>query len=133
MWGRLQDFQRRFPQAMLDVVCHSYGSWLVWHAIRLSTRWTPILRIRRLILVASVLREDDPLEPVRDGRIAQVMNHYSRNDWVVLLAPPPFGRAGCHGFRHPSAAVTNVGDWRLGHTDYWTDARFLTTLLQELT
>lgn len=131
MERQLVHIQREFPKAALDIVAHSYGTWLVWHAIRRSYEHEHILRICRLLLVASVLRSDDPLLPVARQQVARLTNYWSSNDTVVLFAPPPFGRAGQEGLKG-QWTDDRGDDWHLDHTGYFDATRWRAHRLDRL-
>ena len=132
MLRKLQDYQRRYPRVPIDIVAHSFGTHIVYHALRLSLDRPPAVFIRKLILVGAVLKTAEPFGIVSGGLIQQVYIHWSHNDSVVLSAPPPFGHLGAHGSAITMPQIHNSKDWQLGHGGYWTSEVFFHTLIDQL-
>ncbi len=81
-------------------------------------------------MLGSVLRVDDPLDAMTQGRLGTLVNNWSSDDNVARLAPPPFGAAGCQRMTDPR--VVNSRDWGLGHSDYFLNEPCLNTLKEQL-
>jgi hypothetical protein len=89
-----------------DVVCHSFGTWLVGHALRdqlvnVTAGRQPDFRLGRVILTGSILRPDFEWQRLQAaGLVEDVLNHYGTKDRIVPLAhwtildSGPSGRRG---------------------------------------
>ena len=124
--------QQRYQGKPLDIVCHSYGTWLAWHSIRRSMLSIMPVQIHTLVMVGSVIHCDDPCEAVSEGYIKRIINCWSSNDEVVRFAPEPFGHAGSVGLQTKIETVKNSEDLRLGHGGYWEQPSFYQRVLNEL-
>lgn len=103
-----------------DVVAHSFGTWLLGHAL-LSE---PDLRVGRVILLGCPLRPDFDWSRLIDaGRVEAVLNHYGTADIWVRMAQrfiPCSGPAGRRGF--DQEAVHNVPAPGFGHSRFFDEA-----------
>lgn len=131
MERQLVRIQAQFPDAPLDIVSHSYGTWLTWHAIRRSFEHATPIRARKVLMLGSVVHHDGPFFPLVRGQIKRLVNFFSLNDTVVLFAPPPFGHAGQVGCV-PTAGIENVGDCGMKHNGYFDVPGVWARLLDEL-
>ena len=113
------------PGAEVDVVAHSYGTWIAHYAM---TKGKPTRRTsyNRMVYMGSIVHqnEDWTLVPVK-----QALNLYSPKDKVVKAAPG-FGESGEIGFDHADGErVTNLNLTPYSHGDYlapgraWDEAR----------
>jgi pimeloyl-ACP methyl ester carboxylesterase len=91
-----------------DVVAHSFGSWIVAHALQAE----PELRLGRLVLVGSILRPNWDWEtPLGRGQIQAVLNYCGDRDLPVKVTErgiPDSGPSGVHGFTSTDPRVVNV-------------------------
>jgi pimeloyl-ACP methyl ester carboxylesterase len=98
-----------------DVIAHSFGTWLIAHA--LDDRR---VRVGRLILLGSIVPPDFEWAPlVAGGRVGMVLNHGATNDFWVKVSQygiPDSGPGGRVGYPEP---VLNVAASGLGHSDYF--------------
>lgn len=112
-----------------DVIAHSFGTWLIAHALAADAR----LRIGRLILLGCIVRPDfDWQRLVRKGRIERILNHgASRDIWARVsdLAIPDSGPGGVRGFPPPVVNVTSSG---LRHSDYFLPTTRMTELFTNI-
>lgn len=95
-----------------DVVCHSFGTWLVGHALlqqlgKVNAGHEPDFRLGRVILTGSILRPDfDWASLQEEGLVEDVLNHYGTRDRIVPLAhwtivdSGPSGRRGFDSTQH---------------------------------
>lgn len=101
-----------------DIICHSFGNWLVGHALLRH----PDLQVGRIVLVASILRPDFDWEALRErGQVEAVLNHRAGRDWAVPLATyfiPDAGPSGRRGF-DPNVPVVDRVDASLGHSNFF--------------
>jgi len=99
-----------------DVIAHSFGTWLIAHALQHDKD----VRIGRLILLGSVVRPDfDWQSLIGAGQVEAVLNHgATRDEWVPLAQwfIPDAGAGGIHGFPSP---VTNIAAQGFRHSDYF--------------
>jgi pimeloyl-ACP methyl ester carboxylesterase len=81
-----------------DVIAHSFGTWIVAHALEAD----PSLRLGKLILVGSIVRPDWPWAAAFErGQILGVLNYCGdRDPWVRLAERfiPDSGPSGVIGF-----------------------------------
>ena len=97
----LVEIRTRYPNAPINVVAHSFGTYILAHALES----TPAFRIRRVLLVGSMLPEDFPWdEIVRRGQAQTVYSQSGASDVPVSLAATavsgfPFSNVGAGGTR----------------------------------
>jgi hypothetical protein len=100
-----------------DVISHSFGTWLVVHAL-LADR---DLQIGRLILTGGIVPPDFDWSSV-EGQVEAVLNHRASRDRVVPLAPyfiPDSGPSGKYPFDRGDVVLDLVTDgW--GHSDFFS-------------
>lgn len=100
-----------------DVIAHSFGTWLLGHALREN----PALNVGRVILLGSILRTDfDWSELKARGQVEAVLNHYGTRDfwaWVARYAIPDSGPSGHQGFKDPG--VINVPAVGFTHSQFF--------------
>lgn len=91
-----------------DVVAHSFGSWIVAHALQTE----PELQLGRLVLVGSIVRPNWNWEtPLARGQIQAVLNYCGDSDLPVKITErgiPDSGPSGVHGFTSTDPRVVNV-------------------------
>jgi pimeloyl-ACP methyl ester carboxylesterase len=108
------------PGRRPDVIAHSFGAWLIGHALEQN----PDIRVGRIILAGSVLRPDfDWSTLLADGRVEAVLNHCGRLDmwsWVSEFFIPDSGPSGYRGFA-PCAGVYNCIEPHFRHTTFFRD------------
>jgi pimeloyl-ACP methyl ester carboxylesterase len=96
----------RVPPA--DVVAHSFGTWIVSHALQAE----PELRLGRLVLVGSIVRPNWDWEtPLGRGQIQAVLNYCGDRDLPVKITErgiPDSGPSGVHGFPSTDRRVINI-------------------------
>src|SRR5437870_7021689 len=69
-----------------DVIAHSFGTWLLAHAILADKAADPI-RVGRVVLTGSIVRPDFNWRSLLDdGRVEAVLCHYGGGDIPVRLA-----------------------------------------------
>lgn len=82
------------PGAEVDLIGHSFGTWLAWHSV-LDEGRGPRLFYRRMVFMGSIVSSGDDLRD--QGRhFEAILNCWSDHDEVVRFAP--FGHAGYRGF-----------------------------------
>ena len=83
---------------MPDVIAHSFGTWLLGHALRAD----PALRVGRVILTGCILRPDfDWDELINRGQVQAVLCHVATKDFWARVAHyfiPDSGPSGRRGF-----------------------------------
>jgi hypothetical protein len=124
---RARESQDAGNSAVPDVIAHSFGTWLIAHALLFD----PSLRIGRLILLGSVVRPDFPWHTLGD-RVDAVLNHGgTRDEWVPLAQwfIPDSGPGGKHGFAKP---VINVRAKGFRHSDYFRSRDVLHDIMQKV-
>jgi hypothetical protein len=103
-----------------DILAHSFGAWLVGHALRSH----PDLRVGRVIAIGSVLRPDfDWAALVARGQAEAVLNQYGRRDrwvWATEFFIPGSGPAGLRGCPVQSGLINHVHP-TFGHTTFFDD------------
>ena len=104
---------------MPDVIAHSFGTWLLGHALRTD----PTLRVGRIILTGCILRPDfDWNELITRGQVEAVLCHVAVNDFWARIAhyfipdSGPSGRVGFIDRLHILHAVL-LG----GHSDFFKE------------
>ncbi len=114
-----------------DVIAHSFGTWLIGHALHSH----PKLKIGRLILLGSALRPDfDWATLFRRGQVEGVLNHYGTEDSVIPWAHfgvPDAGPSGHRGFDSPggwddelpnaASALVNLPQENFEHSDFFKE------------
>ncbi len=113
-----------------DVLAHSFGTWLLAHALLDN----PGLQVGRVILLGSIVRPDFDWRPLLDrGQVEAVLNHFSPDDGTVRLAQLGIwdsGPAGSCGANAGTGAINHVTPG-LRHSDYFR-AEHLTSLYDEV-
>ena len=108
----------------LDVVAHSFGTWLLGHLLREELKRDPgdQLRFGRLILTGCILRPDFDWEILKKaGLVQDVLNHYGSKDIVVPFAHLTIGDSGPSGRRgFDGEEVINVRAEGYGHSDLFS-------------
>jgi hypothetical protein len=105
----------------VDVVAHSFGTWLFGHLVKDELARNPNDRLRfgRVILLGCILRPDFNWKSVKDeGLVQDVLNHFSTGDRVVPLAHATISDSGPSGRRgFDNTEVINIRADALGHSD----------------
>ncbi len=105
-----------------DVVAHSFGTWMIGHALVRH----PELRVGRVILVASILRPDFPWRTlVERGQVDAILCHRGGRDLPVRLAAyviPDSGPSGFRGF-DPGAPVIDRLEPTFSHSSFFDAKR----------
>jgi hypothetical protein len=103
-----------------DVIAHSYGTWLLGHALRDDRT----LRVGRVILTGCILRPDfDWSFLIGRGQVRAVLCHTADRDywaWIAHYVIPGSGPSGWRGFNdreHIGHAVLSGGL----HSDFFKD------------
>lgn len=95
----LKEQQCQYPNANLDVVAHSFGSWMLQQVLLLY----PSVSLDRIVLLGSVMDVDFPWGRYCDcNRVADVYNFVGENDWVQFISSLPvvgMGASGRNGFK----------------------------------
>ena len=101
-----------------DVICHSFGTWLIGHALLRH----PDVGVGRVVLVAPVLRPDFPWAALlARGQVEAVLAHRGGKDVAVPLAAygiPDSGPSGSRGF-DPGVPVADHLEPRYAHSDFF--------------
>lgn len=101
-----------------DVIAHSFGTWLLAHALLAD----PSIQLGRVILTGAILRPDfDWTALVDSGRVEAVLCHYGRRDKPVRVSQfviPESGPSGHRGFSD-SESVVHVVEPSFGHGHYF--------------
>lgn len=91
-----------------DVIAHSFGTWIVAHALEAD----PSLRLGNLILVGSIVRPDWPwADAFERGQVSGVLNYCGdRDPWVRLAERfiPDSGPSGVIGFSGQDQRLLNI-------------------------
>lgn len=96
MKQRLLSIMHEHPGQPIDLIAHSYGTYLLYEAIR----ELPQVPIRTFVMIGAVVHTAETFEDtIGAGRIQTVINGCSRGDQIARWAPPPFGHSGYWGFR----------------------------------
>ena len=129
-----------------DIIAHSFGTWLLAHAMLADTSDDP-LKLGRVILTGSIVQPDFQWKQLLDsGRIEALLCHYAGRDVPVRIAQftiPDSGPSGRYGF-NDQVNVLHKFEPAFGHSDYFIEANldrvmrekwapFLTLPLPELT
>jgi hypothetical protein len=84
-----------------DVIAHSFGTWMLGHALASTDPEVADLAVGRVVLLGSILRPNFPwAEIIARGRAEAVLNHYGTADsWAgiggyVIYDAGPSGRRG---------------------------------------
>ncbi len=119
---QLHGVLRDGPAPPPDVIAHSFGTWVVAHALQDDQT----LRLGRLVLIGSIVRPDWPWADMIDrGQIAGVLNYCGRRDLPVRLTQhviPDSGPSGVLGFVQGSPRVVNVIDPNGNHSSVFKGA-----------
>lgn len=97
-----------------DVIAHSFGTWLIAHALQSDST----LRVGRIILLGSIVRPDFPWATL-SGQFDAVLNHGGTDDeWVPLARYfiPDSGPGATQGYAPP---VINIPARGFRHSDYF--------------
>lgn len=120
----------RNPGRKPDVIAHSFGTWLIAHALKEY----PDLKIGRLILLGSIVRPDFDWKKLLDNeqdneQVEAILNHSAGKDRPVKccqLFIPDSGPGGKVGFL--SKEVINIKSPEFGHSGYFKNDRITTYL-----
>jgi pimeloyl-ACP methyl ester carboxylesterase len=110
----------QFPNSELDVVAHSFGTFLISEALKNH----PTISVDRMILLGSVVDTDFQWSSfIRAGRVDYVCNFVGESDWVQYLSGLTFvgmGTSGSYGFKTeiPGAVENVYPDPTWNHTSY---------------
>jgi hypothetical protein len=101
-----------------DVIAHSFGTWLLGHALRSD----PTLQVGRVILTGCILRPDfDWGSLITQGQVQEVLCHVATHDFWSRIAHyiiPDSGPSGRRGFNDRVAVAHAVlSDGR--HSDFF--------------
>ncbi|HYH45392.1 MAG TPA: hypothetical protein VEG34_06855, partial [Thermoanaerobaculia bacterium] len=100
-----------------DVIAHSFGTWLLGHALRENRN----LQVGRVILTGSILRPDFPWQELIDTQqVEAVLDHYGTRDiWagVAHYLIPDTGPSGRRGF--DGQGVVNVPAEGFSHSQFF--------------
>jgi hypothetical protein len=84
-----------------DVIAHSFGTWLIGHALASTEHSLDQVKVGRVILLGSILRPDFPWPDIcKRDRAEAVLNHFGARDaWAgiggyVIYDAGPSGRRG---------------------------------------
>lgn len=120
--SRIADHQN--PGRRPDVIAHSFGTWLISHALKEH----PELRIGRLILLGSIVRPDFDWKKLLDNeQVEGILNHTAGKDIPVKISQlfiPDSGPGGEVGFL--SEEVINIKSPEFGHSGYFKNDRTTT-------
>lgn len=97
---RLRDVQKKYSNATIHVIAHSYGTMLTYQATQqsdLNFDEIPI-KIGKFILIAGIVSHYERFkDTLQDGQIQSIHNFCSYKDWIVYHQPS-FGKCGYYGF-----------------------------------
>lgn len=91
---RIADDRVMFPNATIDAIGHSAGTYLLWHAM--TQEGAPRAIFRRLVFMGGIVSSRETFER-QIGHVDSLLNLYSREDEVVAVST--FGQSGWHGFK----------------------------------
>jgi len=98
-----------------DVIAHSFGTWLIAHALDDQR-----VRVGRLILLGSIVRPDFRWDRLlADHKVDMVLNHGATRDFWVKVSQYGIPKSGPGGRVGYPAPVRNVAAVGLGHSDYF--------------
>lgn len=107
------DACRRYPDAQVDFVGHSLGTYLGFNAM--TQPGGPRSFFRRVALMATSVSSREPFLD-EEGHFEKVLNLYSRRDEVIRF--DPLGQAGWCGFRREDDRVHSEEVPGYTHGDY---------------
>jgi len=110
----------REPCTRVDIVAHSFGTYLVARALY-SLRRVPGLRVNTVILAGSVLPSRFPWRRLVPDRVGRVINECGVKDNILLLsqAIPLLGMAGRVGFNGMTSENLRNRFFAFGHSGYF--------------
>lgn len=111
-----------------DVIAHSFGTWLIVHALLKD----PTMKIGRLILIGSIVPPNFEWQQL-SGQHLGVLNHVCRQDRVVGLANffiAESGPSGVEGFTDPRIEHRTSESW--GHSDCFKTKENLSSAFREI-
>ncbi len=104
-----------------DIIAHSFGTWLVGHALQNNRD----LRVGRVILTGSILRPDFGWKGLTTAdQVEAVLNHYGKRDiWtrVAEFVIPDSGPSGRRGFA-PCSGALNRAESDFTHSKFFEAA-----------
>lgn len=129
----LRDVQNNYPNAKIHVIAHSYGTMLVYEAVKQSGNDSieSIINLGTVILVGGIVSHYEKFEnTVKKGRIERIYNFCSYKDRVIRWQPV-FGKCGYWGFLrnrdrkhvfqpYPDINVQNYR-FNVHHSEYFTE------------
>lgn len=102
-----------------DVIAHSFGTWLLGHALLEDQS----LKVGRVILTGCILRPDFDWRPLIGRQIEAVLCHYATKDFWARIAHyiiPDSGPSGRRGFNDRETAI-HVRAEGLAHSDFFLE------------
>jgi hypothetical protein len=103
-----------------DVIAHSFGTWLIGHALRDDED----IHVGRIILLGCILRPDfDWSELLKRGQVEAVLCHYGTRDFWARISHyviPDSGPSGRRGFNDRDS-VTHVTAKNLSHSGFFDE------------
>ena len=108
----LRKLQKEYPIAKIDILAHSFGTYIAYEAIRQAGKdKKPSIRINKLILVGGIISShEDFKDTIGEGLIKEIYNYCSYNDRVVRFNPL-FGHCGYQGFFVPGKREHIEAPW----------------------
>ena len=104
--GFLKKIRKKYPDAKINILAHSFGTYIAYEAIRQAKD----IKINKLILVASIISaHEDFKDTIGKGLIEKVYNYCSYDDRVVRFNP--FGHSGYWGFLPPGKREHIEAPW----------------------
>jgi pimeloyl-ACP methyl ester carboxylesterase len=107
-----------------DVLAHSFGSWLIGHALQEYQD----LKVGRVLLMGSILRPDFSWSELQArGQVESVMNHYGGRDMWARIACyfiPGSGPSGWRGF-DADTGVLNREEPEFRHSSFFREGPML--------
>jgi hypothetical protein len=130
---RLREFQRKYPEATIHVISHSYGTMLTHQAVKYSdidTDKEPI-KLGKFITIGGIIPERETFDDtLQEGQIKTIYNFCSYKDWVIHYQPI-FGKCGYWGFLRPGSKehyfkpynTLSIFNFRfnVSHSEYFTE------------
>lgn len=107
-----------------DVIAHSFGTWMLGHALASTEPELAGFAVGRVVLLGSILRPSfDWADVLARGRAKAILNHYGSKDfWAgiggyVIYDAGPSGRRGFD--RSGVVDVVNREEARFGHSTFF--------------
>lgn len=126
------EITQRYPDAVLDIIAHSFGTHLV-HEVLSRMDYLTQPKVSKVILCGSVLKSDKDIDSfMRKLKIDKLLNECGINDWPLVfshLFAKGLGKVGRDGFESVDSSVVINRFHKGGHGCFF-DKKFFSEWIE---